>query len=213
MRWWLVALGVILASAWIRSCTESNAEYHRAVQFEKAPDTLPRALEHYQFAARWYTPFSGTSSDALDALIRIADGARVKGDRALALKALRRARGAILATRWLFNPYGERLERVNRALAEVTADEELARQSITSSGKSRANLVDEHLSLLAQDPAPDPWWSLLVVLSFFGWVSCAAFAIWRGFDSELEVDKKPLAMWVISAAISFALWLVSLSNA
>ena len=104
MRWWGLAIALVFLSIWLRVFIESREEL-QAAQSAEAAGELVTALEHYQYAARWYSPFASAPGDALDALQRIGRTHVPRSERSV-LKAFRRLRGAILATRWLVRPRG-----------------------------------------------------------------------------------------------------------
>ena len=212
MRWWIAAIICVFSVAWARGCTSSSAAYDRALAAETSND-LERAVEQYQYAARWYTPFSSTPHQAASALARIGREASEKGDRTLALKALRRLRGAILATRGVAAPLSAHLEATNSRLAELTADEQLAQKGLTIRGRTRQELIADHLALLQLDPTPSLGWSLLVIFAFLGWLSSAAIAIWRGLNAAAEPQPRALKRWVMTSAACFVLWLIGLYQA
>ena len=159
MRWWGLAIALVFLSIWLRVFIESREEL-QAAQSAEAAGELVTALEHYQYAARWYSPFASAPGDALDALQRIGEDARDRGLSDLSLKAFRRLRGAILATRWLVRPGVDRLDTVNRNIAELMAEEQWQRADATVRGRSKDELAQEHLELLSLDALPSPVWSL-----------------------------------------------------
>lgn len=212
MRWWLLALIFVFSVAWARGCIESGDAFEQAVQAEKAGE-LAQAIEQYQYAARWYTPVSSVPGEAALALTRIGKDAEARGDRALALKAWRRLRGAVLATRGLTTPLEAHLELANTRLAELMAQQQLEDGGPTIRGRSKAQLIADHLALLRLDPAPHSGWSLLVVLSFIGWISTMVMAIWRGLDESVSIRAPALWRWGGSSVLFFVVWLLALSQA
>jgi tetratricopeptide (TPR) repeat protein len=212
-RWITLALLAVIAVIWVRVATSARHEFEHG-QAAEAAGAMPDALRHYQYALRWYSPFATAPQAAADALWRIAEAADTQGDRATALAALRRLRGGIRATRWLLSPFDAYADPVDDRLAEHTADEQLAQGNAeTIRGRSRAQLVADHRALLALDPMPATGWSLLVVLSFLGWVGSALLAISQGLTKEVRIIPAPLLRWSASALLCFALWVLGLINA
>ena len=212
MRWWLAAIVLILSVAFVRVWTSARTELSRA-QTAQAAGEIDEAIEHFQYAARWYTPFSSASFDAIDALWRIGQEQEKQGKPTLALKAYRRLRGAILATRSMYSPFESRRVATNERIAQLTADEQLRLGHETIRGRSRTELVADHLKLLQDDPAPSPGWSLLVVLFFIGWVSGGFVTIYKGLDASGKTRRPAFAKWLITSLCCFAGWLVALSLA
>jgi len=212
MRWWLLAIAFIGTVAWLRVSTSAVEEWDRAIAAEQQGD-LEMAIDHYQYAVRWYTPFSSTPRNAADALERLALQARQNGNTSLALRAYRRLRGAILATRGLFSPFEARRDAVNTALAELTADQQLAAGGPTVRSRKRSQLVKDHRALLALDPIPSRLWSLAVILSFAAWVLGAFATIRRGFDENAKIQRRAFSRWGMFTALSFGFWMLGLYNA
>ena len=171
------------------------------------------AIEHFQYALHWHAPFSQSAHEAVEALQEIANQARRDGDRGTELKALRRLRGGILATRSFATDYSDQLPTINLQLAKVTAVEQLALGGPTIGGRSQSELEAHHLSLLQLDPAPDSFWALVVVLAFLSWVSLIVLTITRGFDAALSIQQPFFFRASSGAIVSFVIWLLALTRA
>lgn len=182
-----------------------------AAQTAEAQGDIATAISSYQHAMRWYSPFASAPVEAADALDRIAADAEKRGERHIALPALRRLRGGILAVRSVYSPFEDRLADINSRLAVQTADEQIALgHQITIRGRDRAQLIADHAALLALDPTPTPGWALWVVLSFFGWIAAVAYTIRFGFTKTLAVNKRPLFRGLAATVLCFSLWVVGL---
>lgn len=198
---------MVLATIWLRAYLSGREELRIGLAAERAGD-VEKALLHYQFAMRWYTPLADAPQQAAESLWTIALQAEARGDRATALTAHRDLRGAIYATRSLYDPFGHRLNAVNRRLARLTAEQQLSQAS--ARGRNLETLEADHLRLLELDPTPAPGWSLVVVLGFLGWVGGAFALIARGFGPDIRVRPKPFMRWASVTAICFAAWVVGL---
>lgn len=208
LRWAAIALLGIVLVAGIRAYVSAGEQLDLAAAARAAGDEAA-AVEHYGYAMRWYTPLAGAPHEAADALWEIADEATARGDRAAALRALRRLRGGILSTRGLTCPFCDLLDPVNQKLAVHIAAEQLALNQPTLRGRSRAELVADHLALLRLDPIPHPGWSLLAVFGFFAWVGGGFATIFRGLDPALK--RTPAFPWLAGlTALGFAGWLIGL---
>ena len=212
MRWWITAVVLVLSVAFVRVWTSARSELVQA-QAAEAAGEIDRAIEHFQYAARWYTPFSSAPNDAIDALWRIAQDQEEQGQPERALKAYRRLRGAILATRSLYSPFEARRVSTNERIADLMADEQLRQGHATVAGRSRSELIRDHMALLEADPAPATGWSLLVVLFFIGWVAGGLATIYKGLDSSGRMRRPNFKNWLIISLFCFAGWLVALSQA
>ena len=212
LRWVVFGVCVIILGLWCRTWWSSRAEFTRATALERA-GKLDQAIEHYQYAARWYTPFSQTPKDARLALQRIAANAKSKADTVTALKAYRRLRGAILSTRGLTNPGQSILEDVNQAIAGLMAKQQLRSGDLSVQGRSEVELTAYHLGLLKLDPIPGYGWSLLIVVSFVGWISGTIFTIRKGLREDLTVVKGPFLQGTLMTISLLTLWLFALYKA
>ena len=212
MGWFVCALAIVFAAVWARVWTSARAELEEAVMARSAGD-VSTAITHYQYAMRWYTPGASAPVDAANALDEIATEAAAAGDRATALRALRRLRGGVLATRSLYSPFGDRLDAVNKRLAKHTAEAQLALGQSTIRGRTLVALERDHLTLLQRDPTPAAGWSLMVLVSFLGWLGSVFMTLGRGLDREARLVRPVFFRWGLTALGCFALWLFALSQA
>jgi hypothetical protein len=210
--WWVAALGLVLTAVWARAWVSARDELAQARALE-ASGQVAQAVEHYQWAARWYTPAASAPREALDALAALGGTAEASGDRAGALRAYRRLRGAVLATRHLWVPYDAHLAPTNLALSRLNAAQQMESGGPTIAGRSMAELEADHLALLELDPMPSPGWSLLVVLSFLGWIGGGFVTIARGLDAEARLVRPAFLRYGGLTALCFALWVLSLAYA
>jgi hypothetical protein len=71
----------------------------------------------------------------------------------------------------------------------------------------------EHLALLEVDNSPDPWWSLLVVLAFLGWVGSGFRFVYRAWDAEGRFHGGPALTWGGIITACMAVWILAMSLA
>ncbi len=212
MRWGAAALAVVVSVVWIRVWSSARDELAQARQARAAGD-VEAAIRHYQYAIRWYSPGAGAPAQAVSELRLLARDLEGRGDAPNALRAWRRLRGAIRATRSVYTPYGEHAGEVDHRIAHLTAAEQLALGHPTIRGRDLATLEADHLALLKLDPTPPAGWGLLVVLSFLGWVTGGFLTIARGFDREARVVRPGLVKWAATTAVCFSLWVFALMMA
>lgn len=202
-----LAVVAILAALFGRAFFSARAELAEARAAEAGGDAAG-ALEHYQYALRWYTPGASAPVEAADALGRLADEAMARGDRVGALNALRRLRGGIRATRSFYVPFGDRQAAVDARIAELSAAEQIA--AGLSRGQTEADLVAEHRRLLALDPTPNAALALLATAGFALWIGAGLHFIFRGLDAELRFVPGQAARSLGASALGFALYLIGL---
>ena len=107
----------------------------------------------------------------------------------------------------------ERLSVTNRKIAELMADAQLQSKSPTVEGRTRGQLVKDHLALLTLDPTPARGWSFIVILSFFGWILASVMVIRRGLNPQLRIQGHPFLRWGVVAVASFGVWIFALTRA
>jgi hypothetical protein len=105
------------------------------------------------------------------------------------------------------------LDEINQQIAELMADQQLERGDATVRGRDRDTLIAHHLRLLELDPLPSSGWSLLVILSFLGWIVGVGGTIRKGMTADLGVKKAPFIRWIAATVLSFVVWLFALSQA
>ncbi len=208
-RWAAGALTIVLAVIWIRVWTSARDELAHARRARASSD-VEGAIRHYQYAIRWYSPGAGAPREAVAGLRLLARDLEGAGDKKNALRAWRRLRGAIRSTTSFYVPFAEFADDVDRNIARLTADEQLALGQPTLRGRDRAQLEADHLKLLKLDPTPPAGWGLLVVLSFVGWVAGGFLTIARGFDREARLLKPGFIRYAGLTAACFGLWVLGL---
>lgn len=209
MRALALACLVIVAAMWIRVATDASREL-RSAQAAQAAGQLDEAIERYQYAMRGYSPFSPVPQRAALALQAIARAAVARHDRAGALDALQRLRGAALATRGVLAPFDGWLPSTNRTLARLLAAEQIAQGAAS---EQRARLTAARLRELEHTLDAPRGWSLLIVLAYAGWLSGAALTVLRGLDRDARLIPRAALRWPLWTALCFGLWLLGLWRA
>lgn len=209
------AVGALLVAACVgivavRVAWSGSAE-HRAGFAAAGARDWEGAVEHLSRSARWYLPGSTRVRDALEALVAIGAAREADGDVDGALAAYREVRRCIRAVRSLWRPNGDLAPAADERIAHLMAGQhERSRAGAPAPFDERKA---EHLALLSVDRSPDPWWSLVVVLTFAGWVGGGFGFVWRAWDGEGRFHGAPALLWAGIIAACMALWLVAMSQA
>lgn len=161
-------------------------------------------------AAHWYLPGGGPSARAHERLEAVALQAESQGRVEHAMMAWRAVRSSALATRWLWIPERDRLERANRHLAALMAE---LPPPPEDQGKDRGHLRDEHYALLAEDRAPEPAWVVVLGTGFALWLSAALWAARRGWDALDRPRPRALAVAGAVALFGVCLFLLGVARA
>ena len=93
------------------------------------------------------------------------------------------------------------------------AKQQLRRGDLSVQGRSEVELTAYHLGLLKLDPIPGYGWSLLIVVSFIGWISGTIFTIRKGLREDLTVVKGPFLQGTLMTISLLTLWLFALYKA
>ena len=208
VRWALVVALLFFAFA-VRVVTSAAAELRTADEYRTRGD-IDAAVVHYRRAARWYAPGSPYHVQALAQLAAIGRSAENKGDAELALAAYRAIRAAIMSTRSFYIPEQTRLRAADERIASLMA--ELPAPPMDA-GKSREQLRREHLALLQEDPGPNVFWSLLLLLGFATWVGSAFAFTQRAIDEEDRFVKREALRYGALIVVGFGLFVLGMTQA
>lgn len=195
----VVAALVVLASLGVRATLEQQQAWARAVAFEAKGDT-ERAIEEYRWTLRWYTPWGPALGDAAAALVDLAQRHAAE-DPETAVQAWDALRSGLIASRSLYQPQAELVDRANRELPPLlvrVADRRGDR-------RDPAKLLARFQADYARPVGVTPWTSLAVTLGFVAWIAGLWFAARRGVDAAGRWQK---AGWrgMAVAVVGFATW-------
>jgi len=187
----------------------SGAAAHRSGLAAAGAQDWDAAVELLSRSARWYLPGSPRVREALTTLASIGAEREAAGDVPTALAAWREVRRSIRAVRSMWLPNADLAPEADRRIAHLMAGRHTTdRAGDPSSFEARKG---EHLALLEVDKSPNPWWSLLVVLAFFGWVGGGVAFAFRAWDDDGALQPGPALAWggVITGCL--ALWILAMS--
>jgi hypothetical protein len=204
-----IVVALVLVAITLRVVSSARAELQAATAAEGGGD-IDGAIVHYRRAARWYAPASPYHRRALAQLGAIGMQAEAKGELELALSAYRAVRGACLATRSFYVPEEARLHAANARIAALMA--ELPPPGMDA-GKSKQQIRAEHLALLEVIPGPQPFWTVILLLGFFGWVSAAFVFSVRAIDAQDRWVPVEAKRWASLIALGFGLFVLGMSLA
>jgi hypothetical protein len=197
----MIALGLLLV--WGRAFYGSWKAFEEGETFLKEGEHI-RAISYFDRSIHWYTPFNPYVSRSAERLWEIGEQAEEEGDIKLALIAFRTIRGGFYAARSLYTPGKDWIQKSDEKI------ELLVRAEMIAAGNT------ELPSLRKQEVlGPKPFWSLLVVTSFLGWVSsiiCIIFFSFRNLPRS-SLLSSPVIKWGGLALVFFVLWLIGMMKA
>jgi hypothetical protein len=161
------------------------------------------AIDYFSRSARWYMPFFTTSSDAIEGLVLISEGATQRQDNKTALRALREARRAILSSRWILTPHKDQLTAINGQIASLMA--------VDSPPEKFSADVSKFLAQLEKTSSPNPFLSLLATLLFVAWLVVTIGGSTRVITAEGRFVGGRSWLWIAGSLVLLASWLIMLS--
>ncbi len=194
---WVVAVLLLLAAVVVR--VESEGRRHLRLGLAALEEAeLHRAQSHFLLCGRSYVPGSGTSTAAIRELLALGTRHLDAGRFAESVSAFDDARGAIHSTRWLLP---------SRTGLRAEADQGYARSLAAWKGEGGVKESDvRRYRELAEDfQSTHRGWSLLMGLSFLGYVGALGYLAFRWTDPRHR--KLP---WVGAGVACVALWVLSM---
>ena len=185
---------------------ESRREWTEGRQW-LAKDDPDEAIVHYRRAALWYAPINPWCVAALDGLAGIARRAERRDETERALSAWRAVRGSILGVRSFYTPMPARLRAANRRVAALMAKQPRPAQDLR---KTEGALAREPLALLERDEAPSAFWSVVLLVGFFGWIAAAFAFVYRGLDADGRIVRAQAVRWAGVVVAGLAIWVVGM---
>ncbi len=189
MRRWLtfavVLFGLFLAFASARTLYEGWHEYHVGMRLQRQ-HRQAQAVMHLTRAARWYFPLFGADGRAIDALYRTANTLLHQGKRTSALALFREIRASILVSRSLYTPHKRILSLCEQHIA-----------TLMSKGDAQAR--QHYLAQLRNHIQPNPWFSLLAVLTFLSWLFFSGWGFFYSVTRDGTVRWTRLGLTVVGS--------------
>lgn len=212
-RFLLVALVVLVPIAALVYRVESGAKdaWTQAVQAE-IDGRLDEAVYHYQRSAKWNSLITQTSEDAQDKLRSLTDTAEANGAKKLALLSQRYLRASFMSTNHLWRQDTAALGAVNRRIARLTAEVQLASGAPTIRGRTLETLTADHLTLLERRYGPTPLQGSLVFMLFLAWIGAAIWTVWRGLNADGKVNRNQLVRGALATLVLFTSFCLTLSS-
>jgi hypothetical protein len=201
----LIAAGIILILIFGKIFYMQRDHYLQAESY--VATDLKRAILEYDVAMHNYTPWSPYIRRSAERLWQIGEMLERKGKPDLAVIAYSSIRSSFYASRSLYTPGKEWIEKCDDKIASLNVDK-LVGEGTIKPGESETE-KKKHLFVQKTDRAPDPLGSVLLELGFFGWVASIVFVIIKGFDEEGRVKVRTALYGMGFFICSFAIWVIS----
>jgi hypothetical protein len=209
LRGVVLVVVVFLAMVWVRAFYGSMRAYEQGEgHFEKGQ--FVQAITFFDRSIHWYTPYNPYVEKSANKLWEIGRRSQQDGDVKLALIAVRAIRGGFYSARSFYTPGKNWIRMCDKKIHEL---EEL--EKVQKGLQSEAEMGVPVGEKSQEVPGPNPGWSVVVVLSFLGWVGSIIVFIFRAFGAKKE-EKGRLsrgAPWLGMAAVFYGLWIIGMFRA
>jgi hypothetical protein len=190
--------------------------YLQKVHFEKAEEYFQEAnwklaIREYDFTMHFYTPWSPYIEKSAQKLWQIGEMFEREGKPDWAIIAYSSIRSSFYASRSLYTPGKDWIKKCDEKIADLNVKILIDEGSLNPDESSIEKV--KFLHVMRVDKMPDPFWSLLVEIGFFGWVGSVIFTIWKGFNFFGEINIKKAFYGIALFLLSFSLWVVALLKA
>jgi hypothetical protein len=200
---------VFLAMVWMRAFYGSMKAYKEGEKYFEQ-NQLVSAITFFDRSIHWYTPYNPYVEKSANKLWEIGERGQRDGDIKLALIAFRAIRGGFYSARSFYTP-GENWIRMSEQKIQELEEIETAQRGLQGEEKMGAPVREKSQEV----PGPNPGWSVVVVLSFLGWVGSLLAFIPCAFGAKGE-GKGRLSRggpWLGVAAVFYILWIIAMFRA
>jgi len=204
-------LAIFLLIVWGCSLYRSKCCYDQGVAYLDRGQYI-KAVTYFDRSVHWYTPFNPYVRLSAENLWQISKDAESRGDLKLALIAVRTIRRGFYSARSFYLPGKEWIEKCDKRIEPLLARQQGGNRNETigeGEGAVEAELQNH------QPGAPDPFWSIILLLGLLGWIGSVIGFILKGLqkDGHGFFMIKPKLKWVALGVPFFVLWIVGMMRA
>ena len=194
----LVTITFVLIALWARAFYGAMETYGRGEKLLEEGQTI-RAITYFDRALHWYAPLNPFVKKATLKLWEIGEKAEKEGDTRMALIAFETIRSGYYGATHFVTPSKDWIEKAESKIAGLHRgkQEKGEASQILSSGKS------SH---------PDPFWSVVVVFGFLGWIGGLIALVVETFGKGGYRYSKTVP-WLSFSVLCFILWVVGMVKA
>ncbi|PON16211.1 hypothetical protein C2W62_19640 [Candidatus Entotheonella serta] len=189
----VTAIGIVMVLSlfFIKVKWESRQEFIRA-ESARQDGRIREAVEHYERAIMWYTPFSSDVRRSISQLWVIGDQAEANQDTSLALYAYRSLRASLYSTRSFYQPHEDWITKSEARIVKLMAIKKAGPNAApTEIEKYRVRYARMHQRNLD----PPLIGTLLTELGFLGWIGTTLGLIWYGMSPQGRWLWRPCVLW------------------
>ncbi len=195
IRWGISIFIIVLLIAALRVILTEKHYIEKANSFYKDHRYL-EAVFNYGKALHFYLPFSPYNREAVNMLLELSKIFEKRHQTTWELYSLETLRSSLYATRSFYLPFKKLIPKLDDTIASIKAHQMIKSGYLKSFPETKKEL----LNIMYKNLSPNPFWSLLAVLSLLGWILSILAIIWT--------NKKTL--FIITYILSFAAFVFSL---
>jgi hypothetical protein len=195
----LVVILLFCVVVWARAFYGARESYKKGETLMKEGQTI-RAITFFDRSIHWYTPLNPYVQKSAEKLWAIGEKAEKTGDKRLALIAYDSIRNGFYGDTHFVTPGKNWIRKVDSKLASLRhseAEKAGLPPAKTYSGKS---------------PYPAPFWSVVVVIGFLGWIGSLIGLIVGTFKRGGFRPGKGI-IWLGFSFLCFILWVAGMVKA
>ena len=185
----------------------SNHEFKMAEELV-SKNKFAEAVTHYERSIQWYVPGLRLQERAAEGLWEVAQKYETQNDFENAINAYRLLRGAFYSVRSFYTPGKIWILKCNEKIAILMAREPATSDSDKT--KSYEERLAENWKLLSSEKPPKPFWAMVAVFGFFGWIACTVFFIIYAIKKSGEIQTRPALIWGGGFVLFYSLWIAGL---
>jgi hypothetical protein len=208
IKGFLVVVLFLLVIAVRVTYLQRNHYVHAEEYYKEANWKL--AIREYDLAMHFYTPWGPYIESSARRLWQIGEMFEKEDKLDWANIAYSSIRSSFYASRSLYTPGKQWIEKCDEKIADMSVRILVKEGSIKP--QAAAAEKKKYLYVLTVGRAPDPLWSVLVEIGFFGWVGSVVFLIFRGFSDDGKIERASV-YGIISFLLTFGLWVAALLRA
>ncbi len=208
-RFWLsffFIFSLLLSFVYLRVYFQARTEFHRAEAL-LAQRKLRRAIRHYSYVIKWYTPGNKYVVVAISRIKKLSQHAYEQGNWSLATFGFQKLRNALRSIRSFYQPHADILHFTHKKLAALLT----LLPGKDPSNSAHNDLISKKLiPILSKAPELNPFAALAASLFFF-------LYLWQALrfltSEEEQREDASFQRFCMSLFVSFLLWLFFLSLA
>jgi hypothetical protein len=186
--------------------------YSQRVHFTNAEQYFAKsdwksAMREYDLTMHFYSPVSPYIQKSAERLWQLGEMFEKKGKPDWAIIAYSSIRSSFYASRSLYTPGKEWIEKCDEKISSLNVNALISEGTIKP--EEAESEKEKHLFVMKTDRAPDPIWTVLLEVGFFGWIASVVFVIVQGFDGAGKMRRISVAYGMVFFIISFAVWVIS----